>query len=250
MRNKSVLLRITITLLCLVLLHFPQLAPYALEVPGQLDTQAVDDYVQSWMEIYDVPGVAVGIVQDNQVTYLKGYGEARLFREPVTPQTPGVIGSVGKTFTALAILQFANQGKLSPGDPLVKHLPEFRTADAASVYEKISLYKLINHQSGLSRQDGVNGLLYERGTNLKDVLDWLATIRIKEDRGDTSYSNLNYILLGAVIEKITGMKAEDYIRQNILVPLEMENSFYVSQDSGGYSHARPPSGIWLSRTGQ
>jgi CubicO group peptidase (beta-lactamase class C family) len=79
-----------------------------------------------------IPGLALGIVHGDQVAHLKGFGHADQSGRPVTPQTPFVIGSISKSFTALATMQLVEAGKLDLDSPVQRYLPEFRLAQMAA----------------------------------------------------------------------------------------------------------------------
>ncbi len=93
------------------------------------DFTAVDDYITARMETAHIPGLSVAIVKGDQIVYLKGYGQADPSGRPVTPQTPFIIGSISKTFTALAVMQLVESGKVELDAPVQRYLPWFRVAD-------------------------------------------------------------------------------------------------------------------------
>jgi len=96
----------------------------------EFDARAIDEYVESKMRRARIPGLALAIVKDDEIVYLKGYGQADPSGRPVTPQTPFIIGSVTKSFTALAAMQLVEAGKIELDAPVQKYLPWFRVADA------------------------------------------------------------------------------------------------------------------------
>jgi CubicO group peptidase (beta-lactamase class C family) len=93
------------------------------------DIAAIDAYVVAQMRSMRIPGFALGIVKGNQVVYLRGYGVADSAGKPVTPQTPFIIGSITKSFTALALMQLVEQGKVELDAPVQQYVPWFRLAD-------------------------------------------------------------------------------------------------------------------------
>jgi CubicO group peptidase (beta-lactamase class C family) len=90
-----------------------------------LDFTAVDQYVNECRQKNRVPGIAIAVVEGDKIAYLKGYGIADPSMRPVTPQTPFLLGSTSKSFTALAVLQLVEQGKLDLDAPVRKYLPWF-----------------------------------------------------------------------------------------------------------------------------
>ena len=111
------------------------------------DFSEVDAYVNQTMRDLPIKGLALSIVRGDQIMYMQGYGTANAQGDPATPQTPWPMGSVTKSFTALAIRQLADAGKVNLDAPLQDYLPEFQLADpdAASA---ITIRDLIDHTSG------------------------------------------------------------------------------------------------------
>ena len=90
---------------------------------------AIEHYVQGEMAAQRIPGLALGIVEDDRITYLRGFGTADDSGRPVTPKTPFIIGSLSKSFTALAIMQLVEAGKIELDAPVQRYLPWFRVAN-------------------------------------------------------------------------------------------------------------------------
>ena len=116
---------------------FPQTAP--------ANFDAVDDYISTRMKELGIPGAALVIVQGDQIVHLKAFGVADASGRPVTSQTPFFTGSTGKSFTALAIMQLVEAGKIKLDAPVQTYLPWFRVADpeASAV---ITVRQLLNRQ--------------------------------------------------------------------------------------------------------
>ena len=93
------------------------------------DFTAVDALITARMGAAHIPGLSVAIVKGDQIVYLKGYGQADPSGRPVTPHTPFIIGSISKTFTALAVMQLVESGKVELDAPVQRYLPWFRVAD-------------------------------------------------------------------------------------------------------------------------
>jgi CubicO group peptidase (beta-lactamase class C family) len=135
------------TLLVAGLLLPPLASAQAQAAPGP-DLQAVDAYLQALVKANRISGLAVAVVQGDQIIFLRGYGQAGPGR-PMTPQTQLYIGSVTKSFTALAVMQLVEQGKLELDAPVQRYLPWFQVADAAAS-AKITVRHLLNQTSALS----------------------------------------------------------------------------------------------------
>ena len=118
------------------------------------DFAAVDAYVEARMKEKRIPGLALAIVQGDQVAYLKGYGIADPSGRPVTPQTPFFLASLAKPMTALAVMQLVEQGKLELDTPVQTYLPWFHLADSGAS-ARISVRHLLYHTSGLPERTGI-----------------------------------------------------------------------------------------------
>ena len=105
------------------------------------------------MDAQRIPGLALGIVQGDEIVHLRGFGEADSSGRAVTPQTPFIIGSLSKSVTALAVMQLVEAGKVELDAPVQRYLPWFRVADEEASAE-ITVRHLLNHTSGLSTKTG------------------------------------------------------------------------------------------------
>jgi CubicO group peptidase (beta-lactamase class C family) len=207
----------------------------AAETP-KIDTEKIDKYIEKAMKDGHIPGLSLGIVQGDKVVYLRGYGIADSNKNAVTPQTSFHTGSIGKTFTALAIRQLVNENKVEYNATVEKYIPWFHTADT-SVGSKITINNLINHTSGFSRNQGSLDYLYDGRYSIEDLVRKATFIKPDNPIGTTEYSNLNYIILGLIIEKVTNQPYEEYVKENIFNPLNMNNSFFSDQEASTHSPA-------------
>ena len=190
---------------------------------GETDFAAIDAYVTEQMNNLGIPGMALGIVQDGQVAHLQGFGIADSSGRAVTPQTPFCIGSVTKSFTALAVMQLVEAGKVDLDAPVQKYLPWFELADKEAS-EKITVRNLLNHATGISTIDGNRFLSSQHG--LEETVRGLSSIRLSMPVGTAfQYSNLNYIIAGLIVEKVSGQSFADYVTQHIFKPLDMRHSY-------------------------
>jgi CubicO group peptidase (beta-lactamase class C family) len=194
--------------------------------PGD-EGDAIDQYIHAQMAAGQIPGVALAIVRDDQIVSLRSYGVASPDGRPMTPQTPMVVGSVSKPLTALATLQLVEQGKLDLDAPVQTYLPWFRLADPDAAAQ-ITVRQLLAHTSGFSTAQGRAGLA--RNGWDEDALaqyGWeLATMQPPAAPGKLwQYSNVNYSLLGLLIQTVSGVPYEQYMHEQVFSPLEMVNSF-------------------------
>ena len=206
--------------------------------------EEVDSYISAKMKQLGIPGAALVIVQDDQIVHLKAFGVADASRRSVTPQTPFFTGSTGKSFTALAIMQLVEAGKIKLDAPVQTYLSWFRVADTKAS-EMITVRQLLNQTSGLPRSIGQTQLV---STDLSDSaiennVRALANVELIASPGARyEYSNANYVTLGMIIQAVSGQSYETYVKENIFKPLGMQNSFtskMEAQQDGlavGYQH--------------
>ncbi len=195
------------------------------------DFAQIDAYVQAEMERASIPGLVYGVVSGNQIVHLNAYGVADPSGRAVTPQTPFVIGSVGKTFTALAITQLEAAGRLDIDAPVRRYIPWFRTADSKSGTSDpagtITLRHLRSHTSGFSHADGNKAFFFAEHATLEELVRAMESVHLNRPVGsEEEYSNLNFLVLGLVIQKVSGQSFEAYVQEHILVPLNMRHTCF------------------------
>jgi CubicO group peptidase (beta-lactamase class C family) len=196
-------------------------SPARAEVAPAVDPRAVDSYLREQMAARRLPGLAVAVVEGGRVVVQRGYGSGARGR-PVTPQMQFFIGSCTKSFTALAVMQLAAQGRLQPEAPVRRYLPWFRVADDSSS-DAITVRQLLNQTSGLSEAGDPRP--NDRHTSLMESARALAGVRPTAPPGARfQYYNQNYRVLGALIEHLSGQSYGDYLRDHILTPLAMSRT--------------------------
>ena len=186
-----------------------------------------------------IPGLALGIVKDDRITYLRGFGKADDSGRPVTPQTPFIIGSLSKSFTALAIMQLVEAGKIELDAPVQRYLPWFRVADDQASAE-ITVRDLLNHTSGLSTKTGrtFQGNGDARDSALENAVRKLSSAEPAAPVGETyQYSTINYSVLGLIVQTVAGRSYESYVQTEILDPLQMRHSFTSEASAEQYGLA-------------
>lgn len=156
--------------------------------------QKIDQYLADACKKACFPAMSATIVDKENILLSKSYGNC------ASVDTPFLLGSVSKSFTALCIMQLAEQGKISLNANLSQYLPNATDGD------KISILQLLNHTGGLGDHQN------------------LGNYKIISEQGIHQYANVNYSLLGEVIESVSGIRYEDYVTKNIFEPLSMSNS--------------------------
>lgn len=188
---------------------------------------AIERFVEHEMAAQRIPGLALGIVEGDRIAYLRGFGHADDSRRAVTPRTPFIIGSLSKSFTALAIMQLAEAGKLDLDAPVRRYLPWFRVADEVASRE-ITVRHLLNQTSGLSTKTGraFQGDGDTSDAALERAVRKLSSVELTAPVGEThQYSTINYSVLGLIVQTLTGRSYENYVQKEILDPLRMRHSF-------------------------
>ena len=185
------------------------------------------------MSAQRIPGLSLGVVRDGQTVHLQGFGEADTSGRDVTPQTPFIIGSLSKSFTALAIMQLVEAGKVDLDAPVRQYIPWFRVSDPAAS-RQITVRQLLNQTSGISPKTGKsfqgNGDVSDKA--LERAVRKLSTAELSEPVGSTfQYSTVNYAVLGLIVQEVSGETYEEYVQQQILTPLAMQHSFTSEADA-------------------
>ncbi|XOB62088.1 serine hydrolase domain-containing protein [Campylobacterota bacterium DY0563] len=204
----------------------------------------IDNYIKAVQEKVDIPTISIGIIKENSLIYKKNYS-----KNNVDTKSLFYIGSLTKSFTALAIMQLVEEGKIDLNNSINKYLPWFKLKDYSNT-SKITIETLLNQTSGFSTYDG-----------LKNFDDWdnsdLAlekTIRSLKDSTLISkpstvfhYSNVNYQILGLIIEKVSGLSYNEYLTKNIFQKLDMKNS-YASLESMDINLMSQGHRVWFGKS--
>lgn len=189
-----------------------------------------DDYVNTALRDWNVPGLAVSVVKDGKVVFSKGYGVRKVGESaPVDAHTLLSIGSISKSFTAVALGMLVDEGKLSWDDPVTHYLPYFQLHDPY-VTRELTIRDLLVHRSGLPEVSG--GILwYGADYSREEVLKRLRYIKpVSSFRSTFAYQNVMYMAAGEVIRAITGKTWDDFIRERIFTPLGMKESNSLYRD--------------------
>ncbi|HZQ45126.1 MAG TPA: serine hydrolase domain-containing protein [Acidobacteriaceae bacterium] len=220
-----------------------QLSPQTAQLSPQT-AQQVADIATKTLHDTGVPSASIAIVENQRVVYAHAFGLANV--SPARPATPDMaypIGSISKQFTANAILLLQQRGKLSIDDPVAKYFPNFTRAN------EVTLRNLMTMTSGyedFAPQDYIIPAWRENTDPLANVTRW-ATKPLDFTPGtDWQYSNTNYVILGLIVQKITGQPLMQFIRENVLDPLHLQGVFntYTQRDklevTGYVSYALAP----------
>lgn len=203
--------------------------------PDKKRWKKLDEYIESTLETWDVPGVAVGVIDHGEIVLKKGYGLADVDEgRAVNEETMFAIGSSSKAFTALSVAMLAEEGKIDWDEPVKTYLPDFELWDETAT-EQMTAVDLLSHVSGLPRHD----------------LAWYGSPRSREElyqslkhfesttsfRGSWQYQNLMFMTAGILIERVSGQSWEEFVQQRILDPLGMESTNFSVDDLGASEYA-------------
>jgi D-alanyl-D-alanine carboxypeptidase len=205
----------------------PKAAPTG--VANAPDVLAAERLFSAWLEgqiaYRGLPGIAVGVVSDQQLVWSKGFGYSDVkAKRPMTPETRFRMASNSKLFTAIAIMQLREEGKLRLDDPVIKYLPWFKSKTAGEDDGPITIEQLLSHSSGLQREAGDHweSLQFPTTAELEHLYPERQAAFAPATRW--KYSNLAFTVAGRVVEKVSGENWADYVQRHIFDPLGMTDS--------------------------
>ncbi len=192
------------------------------ELTAQDLEKTFDELLQSKYK-EDAPGVSALVFEKGKVLYRKAFGMANLeLKAPMKPENVYEIGSITKQFTAVSILMLMEQDKLSLDDEITKFIPDYPTNG-----KKITVHHLLNHTSGIRSFTSMGNLsdFNKKDRSPTEIIDYFKDEPIDFDPGEEfRYNNSGYIILGYIIEKVSGQSYADFITEHIFKPLGMKNS--------------------------
>jgi len=190
---------------------------FAGQLEALIDKAAVEDSFSG----------AVLVARDGQTIFKKAVGFAnKETKQRNQTDTRFNLGSINKSFTSVAIAQLAGQGKLGYGETIAKHLPDYPNKTVA---EKVTIHQLLTHTSGLG--DYLNSESLGQIKTLRDLLPLFASQPLLFEPGQkVQYSNSGYVVLGLIIERISGRSYYDYVKENIFKPTGMTRTDSYERD--------------------
>jgi len=238
MKFKQTLLQ-TVLFACFILLSF--------NTAAQSIEQQVDAILNEQYE-HNGPGATALIYKNGDVIYRKGFGYANLELDvKMNPNHVFEIGSITKQFTAIAILMLEEQGKLKVDDDITTFIPDYPTHG-----NTITVHHLLNHTSGIKSYTAMKSFREKARVDMTptELIDVFKNEPMDFNPGEQyRYNNSGYIILGHIIEVVTGASYEDFVQKNFFDKLGMSNSYYGShqkliknraygyQDRDGYVNA-------------
>lgn len=203
------------------------LAAVVLGVAGALPealARHLDDFVIDTMRAWDTPGLSLVVIHGAELAVSRGYGYAdREAGLPMSEQTLIMLGSTTKAFTALAVMQLVERGLIDLDASVTRYLPWFTTPEGRE--DEITVRHLMSHSSGYPW-----GVLFTDRpypAEMEDYVRWLGRVRLAAPPGTRfGYSNDTFVILGLIIEHVTGTPYEEYMDANVLGPLRMERTTF------------------------
>lgn len=188
--------------------------------PGAQEWSELDRFLDKHLSRFNLPGAAVVVVRGDSLAHSWTGGDWP------GPDSPCYLGSLSKPFTAAAVLQLVEAGRLSIDDPVQKWLPDIILNGPQTDAMKVS--HLLRHRSGLTRRQGFIPV-----PTLEEMQEHPFELKLYYPPGSREeYSNLNYVLLGLITERVSGQSFAGYLRDSIFQPLDMDNSF-CRRDTAG-----------------
>jgi CubicO group peptidase (beta-lactamase class C family) len=187
-------------------------------------SSAVSTYVRTEMQHQHIPGVALLVSRGGKIVQTEGFGLSNVeLQVPVKPETVFQSGSVGKQFTATAVMMLVEEGKVGLDDPLTKYFP-----DAPASWKEVTVRELLSHTAGFG--DYPDKFNFRKDWTEAELLKLVESIPLAYPPGTKwDYSNLGYLTLGILIHRVTGEFYGDFLQQRIFHPLDMQTTRIISE---------------------
>jgi len=216
---------VTLVVLLVVQLVFGQAKQVsAFDVASTKNIEAEIDAIFNQAYPANSPGATVLMAKDGKIIYRKAFGMANLeLKVPMQPENVLHLASITKQFTSVSILMLMDQGKLSLQDPLSKYIADFPRGN------EITLHHLLNHTSGIKSYTNLPEFRTKTRLDIspEEIISNFKSLPLEFNPGEKyEYTNSGYVLLGYIIEKLSGMSYEEFIQKNIFDKLGMRNSYY------------------------
>ncbi len=184
----------------------------------------IGEYLQNEMKTQQIPGVSLAVIRNGEIVLAKGYGYANVEHQaPAKPETIFQSGSMGKQFTATAVMLLMEDGKLAIDDKITKYFP-----DSPETWRNITIRNLLTHTSGMT--DYPEGFDFRRDYTEDELYERAKQIPLAFQPGEKwSYSNVGYMMLGILIHKVSGKFYGDFLQERVFNPLGMSATRVISE---------------------
>jgi CubicO group peptidase (beta-lactamase class C family) len=184
----------------------------------------IDNYVRGELLAQHIPGLSLAVMENGEIALAKGYGLANVeLQVPVTPETVFESGSVGKQFTATAVMMLVEDGKIGLDDKITKFF-----TNAPDSWTNVTIRELLSHTAGFA--DYPKDFDFQRDYTEAELLERIEAVPLAFPPGEKwSYSNLGYVTLGILIHKVSGEFYGDILAKRIFKPLGMKTARIISE---------------------
>ncbi len=198
------------------------------QAPPAFIRDSMDSYIQKGLKNWNLPGLAVVIVKDGKVVWMKGYGVRDIeTKKPVDENTLFMIASNTKLFTASSLALLETQGKLSLDDPITKYFPDYRLYDSIST-RLVSIRDLLCHRIGMKTFEG-DFTFWNTSLSREEIMRRMRYLKpLFHFRQEFGYCNSCFLTAGQVIPVVTGESWEHFVQTHFLTPLGMDHSLILS----------------------
>jgi putative ATP-binding cassette transporter len=222
----------------------PAAEPAEVTAPPDLSLSAteikkIETFVQQQMAKHNIPGLSLVVVKEDQTVFQKQFGFANLEKkEPVTPTTLFELGSASKTFTGLAVLQLEAKGLLKLDDPVDKYLPWLKLKYRGQEVP-VTIRQFLHHATGLPYYESL-AVIPPSGSDdalekaVKKLVGW--ELFVPPGKKFT-YTSIGYSVLGLIIQKVSGRSYEEYMKQEIFMPLQMKDTYLFRAEAQAHGLA-------------
>jgi CubicO group peptidase (beta-lactamase class C family) len=209
---------------CMMLIALAFTEVQNVEAQSSSITTAVTDYVKAEMQHQHIPGVSLLVIKNDKIICAEGFGLANVeLQVPVKPESVFQSGSVGKQFTATAVMMLVEEGRIGLDDPLTKYF-----FDAPATWKDVTVRELLSHTAGFG--DYPKKFNYRKDWTEDEELKLIESIPLAYPPGTNwAYSNFGYVTLGILIHRVTGEFYGDFLQQRIFRPLGMNSTRIISE---------------------
>lgn len=211
--------------------------------------EALDDFLQDQLDSLGIPGAAVAVVRDGVQVHSAAFGRADDSGRPMTAQTPVLLASTSKSFTAIAVMQQVEAGRLELDEPVQTYLPWFTLNDSRS--STITVRHLLHQASGMSSKDtAFEASDAQEPEALEEEVRALSGSPLAGQPGAAfHYASANYNVLGVLVQTVSGQPFGDYLEEHVFEPLQMANSHptraAARADTAAAGYSRWFGSFWL-----
>lgn len=188
----------------------------------------LDKQIPALMDFYDIPGSSIALVKEGKLAWSEAYGIADIQNgRKLTKDTPMRVQSISKSITAWGIMKLVEQGKIELDAPIMQYFKSWHFPESEFAAKRVTVRQLLSHTGGLPLADVFTIYSpHEEMPSLREKLTKEAVL-VREPGSAFSYSNTGYNLLELLIEEVTGQAFNDYMRREILIPLDMNHSTFI-----------------------